>query len=148
MTIFAINKTTTKLKDKYHAVKITLCESESRNCLQRECQNCGTENLVTFFTPLLEQHDGLVSYTKWGKVKKRCKGKEDSQIMPIVKKLTATAVALELMSELEKLAEHLFVAKWQQTQFSRLVMPQSHCPDLAPRFAPTWKSALIGAQSG
>jgi hypothetical protein len=34
------------------------------------------------------------------------------------------------------------------TFFSVCLMPQSHCPNLAPRFAPTWKSALIGAQSG
>jgi hypothetical protein len=29
-----------------------------------------------------------------------------------------------------------------------LFMPQSYCPNMAPRFAPTWKSALIGTQSG
>jgi hypothetical protein len=29
-----------------------------------------------------------------------------------------------------------------------IVLPQSHCPDLAPRLAPTWNSALSRAQSG
>jgi hypothetical protein len=44
---------------------------------------------------------------------------------------------------------HVFRAYFvHQHQYAWFLMPQSHCPDLAPRFAPTWKSALIGAHSG
>ena len=103
LTVFTSKKSSmVKLKDKYHAVKVTLCENESMNCLRRQCVDCRTDN-VTFFTPLLKIHDDLLSYTKWERVKKQYKGKDVSQIMPVVKKSNAAAVVLELKTSLKNL---------------------------------------------
>ena len=104
LTGFTSKKSSTvKLKDKFHAVKVTFCENESMNCLRRQCVDWGTDNVVTFFTPLLKIHDGLLSYTKWERVKKQYKGKDVSQIMPVVKKSNAAAVVLELKTSLKNL---------------------------------------------
>jgi hypothetical protein len=60
-------------------------------------------------------------YTKWERVKKIHKNKEVAQVMPVVHRESATAVVIEISKELSSLAEHLFVASWQQSQFSNLL---------------------------
>ena len=70
---------------------------------------------------------GTVVYSKWERVKKIYKGKEVTQIMPVTHTETITEVILNLAQEVETLAEHLFVASWQQKQFTNLQhnIPQS-----------------------
>ena len=49
LTVFTSKKSSTvKLKDKDHAVNVTLCENESMNCLRRQCVGCGTDNVELF----------------------------------------------------------------------------------------------------
>lgn len=48
-------------------------------------------------------------------------GKQVTQIMPKTYEKSATEVVLDLAKELDKLAAHLFVAAWQQNQFSQLL---------------------------
>ena len=111
-----------KLKDKYEAVKITVCEKEKGaafhklNCIKRKCNSCGVDSLVRFYQPLTVAAPiatGTVVYSKWECVKKIYKGKEVTQIMPVTHTETVTEVILNLAQEMETLAEHLFVASWQ-----------------------------------
>ena len=115
---------TNKVSNKFEAVSITMCNKEEGakyhklTCIQRKCTSCSCDNIVNFFQPLAEDNPTqCIGYSKWERVKKMYKGKEISQIMPVSYKHSITNVVVELSQELEKLAEHLFVASWQQNQF-------------------------------
>ncbi|XP_033730626.1 uncharacterized protein LOC117320042 [Pecten maximus] len=114
-----------KIKDKYEAVRLTMCQKPGRyhhyDCIRRDCRECGVDAIVSYFQCLAEKcQDEVLQYTKWERVKKQLKGKEVVRVMPVTKKHSCTQVVIELSSELTPLSEHLFVASWQQDQFSKL----------------------------
>lgn len=114
-----------KIKDKYEAIALTMCQKAGRfhpyHCIRRECRECGVNNIISYFQPLAEKcQDVVVRYTKWERVRKELKGKEVVRVMPITKKHSCTQAVMELSTELKPLAEHIFVASWQQDQFSKL----------------------------
>lgn len=120
-------KSNVKIDSKYEAVEKTLCERgnekwHKKNCIQRECVACGTDGVVSFFTPLMrETSNQKIKYIKWERMTKEKNGKQVTQIMPKTYEKSATEVVLDLAKELDKLAAHLFVAAWQQNQFSQLL---------------------------
>jgi len=65
-------------------------------CIQRKCGDCGCDAIVSFFKPL-------------------------AQVMPVSHRSSVTHIVVKLAEELEKLAGHLFVAFWQQQQFSLML---------------------------
>ena len=114
-----------KAKDKYEAAALTLCKEEEGagyhqlQCIQRRCNSCGCDNIMRFFKPLAEEGAiDMVAYSKWERVKKMYKGKEVTQIMPVPRRESLTELIVNLSKELENFAEHLFVAAWQQNQFT------------------------------
>lgn len=93
-----------------------------KNCIQRECVDCGTDGVVSFFTPLMrETSNQKIKYIKWERMTKEKNGKQVTQIMPKTYEKSVTEVVLDLAKELDKLAAHLFVAAWQQNQFLQLL---------------------------
>ncbi|WAR17869.1 hypothetical protein MAR_032463 [Mya arenaria] len=125
--VAARSGSTIKVKDKYEAVAITLCEKDEGSafhklqCIQRQCLHCGCDGIVRYYQPLAEQNCmATVVYSKWERVKKQYKGKEVTQIMPVSHTGSVTEVVLNLSEELKTFAEHLFVAAWQQKQFLML----------------------------
>lgn len=116
-----------KVKNKYEAVALTLYDKEEGaafnklKCVQRQCGSCGCDNIVRFYQPLAEENSmATVVYSKWERVKKMYKGKEVSQIMPVSHTDSVTEVIVKLSGELQNFAQHLFVAAWQQNQFTWL----------------------------
>lgn len=94
----------------------------SLQCIHREYPDCGCDGIVRYFQPLAADNpDVLIVYSKWERVKKIYKGREVTQVMPVSHKESLTQVVIKLSTELEKLAAHLFVAAWQQNQFSELL---------------------------
>ncbi|XP_062571004.1 uncharacterized protein LOC134233020 [Saccostrea cucullata] len=121
-------KSNVKVDSKYEAVEKTMCEREpdekwhKKKCIERECVACGTDGIVAFFSPLMrEATNKKVKYIKWERMTKVRNGKTVTQIIPKTHEKSATEVVLDLAKELEKLAVHLFVAAWQQNQFSQLL---------------------------
>lgn len=63
-----------KLKDRYHAVNITLCDKEDgrlfhkKTCVERNCEHCNKDLFISHLTPLLSNHGHeVVKYTVWEK---------------------------------------------------------------------------------
>jgi hypothetical protein len=92
------------------------------HCIRRKCENCGTDGLVAHYQEFAERCGGLpVVYSKLERVKKLRKQKEVVQIMPVNHNTSITGLIIELAKDLETLAEHIFVATWQQQQFANLL---------------------------
>ena len=120
-------KSDVKVENKYDAVAKTLCVKEKyqkwhkKSCTKRECISCGTKKIIEYYKPLVTAAaNRLIRYTKWERVTKVRNGKQVTQIMPTTHEKTANLVVEDLANELEKLSDHLFVAAWQQDQFSKL----------------------------
>lgn len=81
-------KSNVKIDSKYEAVEKTLCERgnekwHKKNCIQRECVACGTDWVVSFFTPLMRETSNQKNkYIKWERLTKEKNGKQVTQIMP------------------------------------------------------------------
>lgn len=123
-------KSDTRLGNKYDAVKKTLCEKEEADrfhkmeCVQRKCERCGVEGLVDFYKPLVQTAkltNEIATYMKWERVTKHKNGKAVTKVMPVRHRKSVGALILELTEETKSLSEHLFVASWQQAQFSQLL---------------------------
>ena len=98
-----------------------LSQYNERKCINRQCDVCGVDKIVAFFQPLAEQSTSdEITYTKWERVKKDINGKEVVCVMPVKKTRTCTSIIIDLSQESQMLAQHLFVANWQQRQFTEL----------------------------
>lgn len=118
-------RSSVQVKDKYEAAQLTMCEKtgdyHDKKCIVRQCNECGVDKIVSYFQPLAEQCiSEEVTYTKWERIKKNVKGKEVVRTMEVVKKESFTQVIIELSQDLIHFAEHLFVASWQQRQFTTI----------------------------
>ncbi|WAR17866.1 hypothetical protein MAR_032460 [Mya arenaria] len=118
-----------KVADRYHAVNITLCDKEDRQqfqnkcCIDRECHECGKDKIVGHFAPLLSEHGHEpVVYTVWERQQGvQINGKNKVRVMMVKKKESLNSLVTQLADHLDTLAKHLFVARWQQKQFSNLI---------------------------
>lgn len=119
-----------KFKDQYHAVYLTLCDKEDgslfhrKKCVERHCEHCNKDLLVSHLSPILTKHGyENVEYTIWekqdGELNK--KGKKAVRVMMVKRKESLISMVIKLADHIEMLANHLFVARWQQKQFTQLV---------------------------
>jgi len=129
-----VGKSDTKIKNKYEAVNITLCDRNNNQfyrlkCVERKCNDCRTDMIMVYLQPLVKEHgEEVIEYTRWDPVKtQNRKGENVSKVMMVKPRKKVIHLVEELMGELGPLSKHLFNAKWQQNQFSSLIkdIPQN-----------------------
>ncbi|MES9901055.1 MAG: hypothetical protein ABW168_00060 [Sedimenticola sp.] len=123
-----VKKPEMKIRDRYQAVNITMCDKGENkfhkiDCINRQCGDCQTDLLMAHLQPLLQEHGNeTVEFAKWEKAKTKSRqGKEVSKVFMVKHRVKLCDMIIEAMEDLSIMARHLFNAKWQQLQFSGLI---------------------------
>ncbi|WAR17069.1 hypothetical protein MAR_031663 [Mya arenaria] len=121
-----------KIQGKYECVEKTLCpkeDDESRfhkfECYQRNCKTCGIAQLQEHFSELNKSNNQKPSY-KWKRWQLGEVGHGTKKVMRQVlqeKSGTIQELVLELLTEVEFLSKHLFVADWQLEESAVFITP-------------------------
>lgn len=86
------------------------------DCIQRRCNKCGLHKLLCH--EMVE--DKEYEWYKWTRVQNKVAEKSVTKLELVVNKGNLEVIMKELQEELHGLANHLFIAKWQQLQFQAI----------------------------
>ncbi|KAK7109352.1 uncharacterized protein [Littorina saxatilis] len=104
------------LRDLSTAVELTLCQDKDAKdkwrCVRRDCGQCGTHLLSSHLADIRKEQP--ISWLHWEPFKTKTIA---PRIMNITKQGTVEDLLAELEEELQPLAEHLAIARWQYSQF-------------------------------
>ena len=127
-----------KINDIHDLVSLTMCplsdddKYHSKECRERQCENCGVKKLMTHFDPL--DKTSKCKWNHWETAKQTVPGKAGpKEVVRRVRKLkegTVDDVLTELKEEINNMSQHLFFKTWQQRQFSSLTsskLPEGWC---------------------
>lgn len=134
-----------KIRDKYDLVNMTLCKPEdpALKCVRRTCIECGVIALTNRFLPLTQAElPRLITWKKWETISETYNGNEiyKKKKMLMNKSGTIRDLLRELTSEVDFLAFHLFVARWQQQMFSHITKEvPDHCVVVVLDFAENYR---------
>ncbi|GFO44592.1 (S)-beta-bisabolene synthase [Plakobranchus ocellatus] len=96
-------------------LKLTLCEGEKVECLERKCDKCGVSNIHTFLNGY--EFEKSVRWQRWERVKKQ---DGSYRLDLILKEGNVQTIVKELKFEMKNLPMHDFVHRWQSRQFCSL----------------------------
>ena len=112
-------------KDKYALIAATVCPPDDGcryakpTCTHRTCKDCGVGQLREKLNPLIEAHTGgTVTWRKWESTTYHHDQTVKTKKVLKTKTGTLEELVLELVQEVAFLAQHLFVANWQQDMFN------------------------------
>ena len=113
--------------DKHKLVEISCCSKQEgsseymRRCIERKCQDCGTEKIMKKLKSLAQEQNvdnlQILKWMKWERVKTDHK----SRIENVEKSGNLDSLMGEIIQESESFGKHLFVAAWQHSQFTKLI---------------------------
>ena len=114
-----------KIKPVDHLVEQTLCDYQAfkKTCTDRKCGTCGVDKIILSWK--LELESKLNQQVKWTRWEQTAKSGKD-----LVEKCSTSSLdnlLTELQGELQDLAKHLKMARWQRQQYQHLLnnLPQS-----------------------
>ena len=113
-----------KFNDRYHAVNTSLCDKDGSPFHDKKCENCNKDHLVAHLAPILTKHGHeMVQYTVWEKQDSQLnkKGNKIVRVMMVKKKESLNSIVIKLASHIDMLANHVFIARWQQIKFTQLI---------------------------
>ena len=129
----SLNKLSTEanMKDlqfdnKFSCLKMTICHTESdtdmfkdKQCIDRNCEECGVHNIALHYQPLIEKmSDSVISWKRW----ELCSLKNGNKRQMLIQKNgTVFDLVKELSNELKPFASHVFIALWQRKQYKDLI---------------------------
>lgn len=119
-----LNKPEMKPGDKNTCVALILCpkngEEYNLRCIDRACTQCSSKDLENKIQPLLELEE--ITWQSWDLVQyeNHKTGKKSSKRELVEKSDSPEAFINLFIKEVTFLAVHLFEARWQQVQFSKL----------------------------
>jgi hypothetical protein len=122
--LLTIKRSDLKVKDKYQLVELSMCEKLPSSkycrpgCVYRSCQECGVRLLEERFAEVKASHAYReVQWRKWQTTEYTHDGKIKKKKMQLTKTGTVVEFLDELFAETRDLAQHIFVANWQQEAF-------------------------------
>ena len=108
---------------------ITVCPYENfpkLECVQRKCEECGVnkglKDVITLLQDQISKDIHIVEWGKWKSMKITNKKTTEIQSKKVLVKHSTQLSELEqeLQKQIEELSNHLFEARWQYTQFTKL----------------------------
>ena len=108
---------------------ITVCPYENfpkLECVQRKCEECGVnkglKDVITLLQDQISKDIHIVEWGKWKSMKITNKKTTEIQSKKVFVKHSSLLSELEqeLQKQIEELSNHLFEARWQYTQFTKL----------------------------
>ena len=140
------------IKDRFELSRLTLCLKGAngeykRTCLERTCNNCGTNAIKNCLGPLLENcTEDTLQFSKWETVV--VDGK--SRMTRITKTSPVPEFVNALCEELQSFSKHLFDASWQGRQYNLCESNMDEgcllvCEDFAENFKMHFQDEAQGA---
>ncbi|XP_069141742.1 uncharacterized protein [Argopecten irradians] len=137
--------------NKFDLSKLTTCDIETKACIDRTCQDCGTDKINNLLVNLTSEVDTTVTWFEWERTKyTNSSGKESLRMMKIRKEQNASDFREKIKTDLLPFPKHIFDAKWQSKQFATLSkeVPENtalFCCDFAENFACSYQDEAQGA---
>ena len=122
----ALKSRSIKLGTKFDAVNMTMCPKSgdyfNLECIKRKCDNCGVKKLQEYVDHLdIADDKKMITYKSWRTQTSKSKlDKTVSRKVLVDVTVSMLEATDELYHQIDKMAEHLFVAKWQREQFNKL----------------------------
>lgn len=105
-----------QVKDRYNLNKLTLCATEGKKCIDRECTECGVSSIDKMICPPA-QEASKICWERWEN-KKMNNGSQ--RMSKVYKEGSALDFKDALKANLLPFAKHLFNAKWQHQQYQKV----------------------------
>lgn len=107
-------------KQSVAAVTLCPCDQDPKSkCLNRDCDDCGTDRLSAFFQPLItKSEDDPVTWHKWEYITLRKKDGEKRCMSCVPHTTSLTDLVKDLATNLEQYPGHVFRASWQHSQMT------------------------------
>ena len=117
-----------RIQDRFQVSRLTLCPKEldanyKKNCLDRQCTSCGTQELSRHLDTVLTTSRSTP--TGWFQWEQAQVGHGKTRLMKIKHESTFEGLVEALAEDLTPFSAHLFNAKWQSAQYKSIT---SKCP--------------------
>lgn len=131
-------------RDRYELSSKTLCDKEGgeykKECVARECLQCGVKCLDPHFKDLLDQYGkSAISWYRWEMGNVTLGTQSARRMCKVPKQGPIADLILELKREVTPFAKHLFNANWQWRQYNNITtnLPDTwvvFCMDFAENY--------------